>query len=218
MKVPAYFTLILTYMVAGYSLIAWKYHIYLQFGRRGRALLGYLHAAIVLGNIAFFLGLVFLDYRATSSIGRQVLGLGVTTLGILLMFWAAVHLRYAIIAPGEAGLVQEGPYKLVCHPIYLGGSLASFGLSAYAGSPWALLYSCFLVLLLYAVSRVEEKELLARFGSEYESYRKRVAGWNPMLTWRRSWVEAGGPGVQAPHPDPRQPRCLHPGKPPSHSL
>ncbi len=216
MKLPAYFALILAYMVAGYSLIAWKYHNYLRFGRRGRTLLAYLHAAIVLGNIAFFLGLVSLDYRATPSIGRQVLGLGVTNLGIFLMFWAAVHLRHAIFAPGEAGLVREGPFKLVRHPIYLGGSLAAFGLSAYAGSLWAFLYSCFLVLSLYAVSRVEERELLARFGPVYEAYRKRVAGWNPMSTWGRSWVEAEGHVTQAPHSGPRQSRRLRLGKPPAH--
>ena len=71
-----------------------------------------------------------------------------------------------------ARLVERGPYKLVRHPIYLGGMLFLTGFSL-AFSPWALVATAALAVLWGLKSRVEEDFLLARY-PEYASYRERT--------------------------------------------
>ena len=75
--------------------------------------------------------------------------------------------------PGQpAQFVERGPYRIVRHPIYLGGILFVSGFSL-AFSPWALLATAALAVLWGLKSRVEERFLLARY-AEYALYCERT--------------------------------------------
>jgi protein-S-isoprenylcysteine O-methyltransferase Ste14 len=83
---------------------------------------------------------------------------------------------------GTGEMFSGGLYAHVRHPRYAGMFCAVIGAALLAGTP--LLW---IVLLLWwpfalTVIRLEEKELAARFGPGYESYRKRVPAFLPFRT------------------------------------
>jgi protein-S-isoprenylcysteine O-methyltransferase Ste14 len=81
---------------------------------------------------------------------------------------------------GTGEMFSGGLYAHVRHPRYAGMFCAVLGAAFLAGTP--LLW---IVLLLWCpfaliVIRLEEKELAVRFGTGYESYRKRVPAFLPF--------------------------------------
>ena len=74
-------------------------------------------------------------------------------------------------------IVTTGVYSIVRHPQYLGGLLAHVGISFLLSARYSLFSVPFMVLLIYLISRKEERELVREFGKEYEDYKKNV----PML-------------------------------------
>jgi methanethiol S-methyltransferase len=79
--------------------------------------------------------------------------------------------------------VQPGPYKLIRHPLYLGWFCAFWGTPTMTGAHlvFALMTTGYILIAI----RLEERDLVAEHGAEYEAYRQRV----PMLvpgTARRS--------------------------------
>lgn len=75
--------------------------------------------------------------------------------------------------PGEpARFVEHGPYRIVRHPIYLGGILFLTGYSL-AFSPWALAATGALTVLWGLKAGVEERFLRERY-PEYQSYCRRT--------------------------------------------
>jgi protein-S-isoprenylcysteine O-methyltransferase Ste14 len=105
---------------------------------------------------------IFIAVSATSSLGKQ---------------W-----RFNAALNPDHHLVQRGPYSIVRHPIYVSMLLMLLA-TALIVSNW--IASCIaLVFFLIGTEvrvRVEEKLLLSRFGSEYESYRRRVYAYIPGL-------------------------------------
>lgn len=79
----------------------------------------------------------------------------------------------------EHGLVKTGPYARVRHPIYSGALFIALGLGILFGFP--LLVAAFTVLWFNIVIHFEEKELVKKYGSEYEKYKRKV----PKLVLRR---------------------------------
>jgi protein-S-isoprenylcysteine O-methyltransferase Ste14 len=69
-------------------------------------------------------------------------------------------------------MVERGPYRIVRHPIYLGGILFFAGFSL-ALSPWALLATAALGLVWGLKSAVEERYLRDHY-LEYAGYCERV--------------------------------------------
>ena len=74
-------------------------------------------------------------------------------------------------------IATTGVYSIVRHPQYLGGLLAHAGISFLLSAGYSLLLTPLMVVLIYLISRKEEKELAREFGKEYEDYKKKV----PML-------------------------------------
>ena len=72
----------------------------------------------------------------------------------------------------HAELVDRGPYRLLRHPIYVGGFLLFAGLSLVL-SIYGLLLSAVLGAFWIAKARLEERHLLERF-PEYAEYRRRT--------------------------------------------
>lgn len=77
--------------------------------------------------------------------------------------------------PGTDGaLLREGPYARVRHPRYLASFIGILGWSLMANHGAIYLLVALLVPAFGVLVRLEEAELVARYGSDYEAYRRRV--------------------------------------------
>jgi protein-S-isoprenylcysteine O-methyltransferase Ste14 len=81
----------------------------------------------------------------------------------------------------EQTVIRKSVFGVVRHPIYLSEILLYLGflilsLSLVAGVVWLVAFG-----FLHAISRYEERLLLARFGEEYERYKRDVPMWVPRL-------------------------------------
>jgi protein-S-isoprenylcysteine O-methyltransferase Ste14 len=99
-------------------------------------------------------------------------GLGqlITCSGLLLVLWAIVSLgRSFSIAPADRGIVQNGPYRFIRHPMYLGELISLYG--ALTGDPsiWNIILITVLLLTLFL--RMYWEELVV---SDYVSYAVQV--------------------------------------------
>ena len=78
-------------------------------------------------------------------------------------------------------VVTYGLYSKVRHPQYLGGLLAHLGASVLLSSLFSLLITPLMILLIYLVSKKEEKELIKEFGESYETYKNNVPMFIPKV-------------------------------------
>ena len=123
----------------------------------------------------------------TDAIGA--LGGALLLAGLALHFWSN-----ATLARGEAkgavaaAVVIDGPYRYVRNPIYAAAVPLLLGtyLMYAGGSANAMLADLAAAVLVmaffhWAVVRVEEPGLRARYGAAYEEYCRRVPRWIPRL-------------------------------------
>ena len=86
-------------------------------------------------------------------------------------------------------LVVGGLYRYVRNPMYLAVAATIVGQALVLGRPALLLYAAAFGAVVWAFVRgYEEPTLAARFGAEYEAYRRAVPGWWPR---RRPWSPPG---------------------------
>ena len=117
---------------------------------------------------------------ASWFVGPRVtyLGLVPAAIGAALVAWSARELGSSLTPfpkPRAGGkLVETGPYRVVRHPIYIGGVLFAAGLSL-VFSAWGLALTAVLAVFWIAKARLEERHLLRRF-PEYAEYRRRTWG------------------------------------------
>jgi len=79
-------------------------------------------------------------------------------------------------------LIKNGPYRYVRHPYYLCVMLELVGLPLIPNSYYAFLIALFGYIPMVGIRLFfEERELLKKFGEEYEEYRRRVACVIPFL-------------------------------------
>jgi protein-S-isoprenylcysteine O-methyltransferase Ste14 len=86
----------------------------------------------------------------------------------------------ADVVPGHPAttLVTHGPYRVTRNPIYIGFTLAYFGIAILATSVWMLfLLVPLLIILQRGVVKREESYLNAKFGEAYDKYKVRVPRW-----------------------------------------
>lgn len=108
--------------------------------------------------------------------------------GLGLLLWARLTLgrMYFVsstsVAPlyADHHLITTGPFALVRHPMYLGILLTGLGgILIYWTWTFVFVTGNFFGLIFRA--RREEEALAAKFGPEWESYRRRVPAWFPRL-------------------------------------
>lgn len=103
--------------------------------------------------------------------------------GVVLVFGGAALFAASVRALGsgltpfpkprdDGELAEDGPYRVVRHPLYSGGILVFAGISL-ALSPWALPGTVALAATWALKARVEERFLAAHFPA-YAAYRARV--------------------------------------------
>jgi protein-S-isoprenylcysteine O-methyltransferase Ste14 len=114
------------------------------------------------------------------EMGRAVAwsGVGIGALGFALRIWARRVLGQfytrRLVTTAEQRVVQEGPYRLVRHPGYLGSLLVWTGASASSGNLLCLAAVAGLLAVTYGYRiRTEERMLVGALGKPYEDYRRR---------------------------------------------
>lgn len=103
-------------------------------------------------------------------------GLLLVFFGILIRTWAAGTLRKREV------LVQDGPYRFIRHPLYLGSFLLTTGFFVLCGLTLSLILIVIPIFVAYVFAiRHEEKFLAERFGDEWKAYAARVPG---LVPWK----------------------------------
>lgn len=116
---------------------------------------------------------------------RQWWGLGVVIAGVLIRTWGAGYLQK------DKTMAAQGPYLLVRHPLYLGSCLLAAGL-VIAINHWTavLIIGGVTFITYWHTIRHEEKNLLARFGTSYATYRREVGPLWPKRKGLKKFVRS----------------------------
>lgn len=137
--------------------------------------------AIILGSI------IAGNLAALSNVGPKLLpglpwrwfGAGLFAFGTALRWWAIVHLgrffSVDVAISSDHQVVDTGPYRVVRHPSYTGLLLQCAGLGVVLGT--VLSFLIILVPTFFVLChriQVEERVLLANFGSGYAAYSRRT--------------------------------------------
>ncbi len=136
-------------------------------------------------GIAFGAGIILPPVLDLLSIGVYQIGfaaglvaLGAMILGLALRVWAArtlgaYYTRTLLTSEGQK-LVEDGPYKAVRHPGYLGATVMWSGFGVLSGNEILAIFlpAMFLIVYLYRIS-LEEKMLVSELGERYVEYQKR---------------------------------------------
>lgn len=103
--------------------------------------------------------------------------------GLAFTWWARLTLgdlwSSTVQRKDDHRLIEEGPYRLVRHPIYTGLILALGSFAAQLATPASLAGAAALAFSFWVKARLEERFLSAQLGeAAYADYRRRT----PMLT------------------------------------
>ena len=96
--------------------------------------------------------------------------------GLLLIVvgWRKIHLS-------KGKLVNDGIYRYIRHPQYLGFLLLTLGMNVQYTTGLTLLMWPLLIVLYYRLARIEEKEVEEKFGEEYRQYKQKTPMFFPRL-------------------------------------
>ena len=113
------------------------------------------------------------------------IGVGIVAVRIWLKWWAMFTLgeywSVQIEVRESHKLVKEGPYRYLRHPAYLSNLMEYLGVSLIANAYYTLIGVLVIYLPLNLIRLyLEEKELIRKFGEEYEDYRKKVPALLPI--------------------------------------
>jgi protein-S-isoprenylcysteine O-methyltransferase Ste14 len=109
---------------------------------------------------------------------------------IILKVWAVKTLgkfwSIQIEIREDQKLIKEGPYKYVRHPSYLSTMIEVTAGPLIFNSYYTILF-VWLVYIPFLITRIylEEKELLKKFGKEYEEYRRSVPLLLPIKIFKK---------------------------------
>jgi protein-S-isoprenylcysteine O-methyltransferase Ste14 len=111
--------------------------------------------------VCFFLA-ALLSWTATRALGRQ------------LRFDAAIGSHHE--------LVQNGPYRVVRHPVYCSMLCLVWGIGFVATPPWLFVVATIIYLAGTEIRvRIEDRLLAERFGTTFVGYRSTTRAYLPFL-------------------------------------
>lgn len=132
--------------------------------------------------LGFILAVVFIVFSKPTPLTLAVGGV-VAFVGLAIRAWASGHIQKAKV------LATSGPYGYTRNPLYLGSFLLGVGFTVAAGVWWLALIFIALYLGIYLpVMRVEEDDITAIFGPEFDDYRRHVPLFLPRF---RVWQDTG---------------------------
>jgi protein-S-isoprenylcysteine O-methyltransferase Ste14 len=146
-------------------------------------------AAFVVGLIAFLINPSSMAWGAMHLPGwARWMGVPIGIAGGVLLAWTfhtlGHNLTDTVVTRRNATLVTGGPYRWVRHPFYVSFLVAVLANTLVADSWYLGLTGAATFLSMHARTRIEERNLIARFGREYEEYMKRTGRFLPRLTSR----------------------------------
>jgi protein-S-isoprenylcysteine O-methyltransferase Ste14 len=125
------------------------------------------------------------DRWLSPAIFADRIGLLVVWIGVAFASWARLSLgdnwSSEVAIRREHGLIGRGPYSVVRHPIYAGLLVAMCGTALVQGEVRGLLAIALAIVAWGWKSRQEERLLTARFGDDYERYRRSVKAFIPYV-------------------------------------
>jgi len=132
-----------------------------------------------------YLLLIFGSVREYFLISRTInlwissIGVGIVAVRIWLKWWAMLTLgeywSVQIEIRESHKLIKDGPYRYLRHPAYLSNLMEYLGVPLIANAYYTLIGVLLIYLPLNLIRlHLEEKELIRKFGEEYEDYRKKV--------------------------------------------
>ena len=77
----------------------------------------------------------------------------------------------------DSALIETGPFKIIRHPRYLMVVISTIGWTVVTNYSGAYITAAVFFVCLFVIIKLEERELISRFGDAYRAYQKRV----PML-------------------------------------
>jgi protein-S-isoprenylcysteine O-methyltransferase Ste14 len=78
-------------------------------------------------------------------------------------------------------LVKSGVYRYIRHPLYLSVFLFGIGVMCKDPRQVQLILGVVLLVAVYFTARIEEKEMIAKFGDEYRTYMKETKMFIPFI-------------------------------------
>jgi len=83
--------------------------------------------------------------------------------------------------PSAGSLLSEGIYSRIRHPRYVSVFFGGLAVALFANYLASWLLMVLLIPVIYLLAIIEERELLDRFGDEYQRYLERVPRFVPFL-------------------------------------
>jgi protein-S-isoprenylcysteine O-methyltransferase Ste14 len=146
---------------------------------------------------AFWLGLIawIIDPRwmAWSEVPLPVwlrwIGVGLVATAGGLLVWTfqclGKNLTDTVVTRRQHTLVVHGPYRWIRHPFYDSAALLMVATSLIAANWFLFIAGVVVVCLLILRTRIEEDNLVARFGDSYRTYMTRTGRFLPRTTVNR---------------------------------
>ena len=143
----------------------------------------------LIGMAGIFAFLINPRWMAWSSVPLPVwarwIGVGLGVLTAALLTWTfrnlGTNITDTVITRLKHRLVTSGPYRLVRHPFYVSFLLGVIANSLVMANWFVLAFGLTAFVLLAIRSRIEEENLLARFGDDYRRYRERTGAFFPRF-------------------------------------
>jgi protein-S-isoprenylcysteine O-methyltransferase Ste14 len=112
-------------------------------------------------------------------------GVGVIAMGCALLVWTfrslGSNLTDTVVTRQKHTLVSHGPYRWIRHPLYDAAALITVAISLIAANWFLFLTGVVLMALLIVRTRIEEANLVTRFGDPYRTYMERTGRFLPRL-------------------------------------
>jgi protein-S-isoprenylcysteine O-methyltransferase Ste14 len=149
------------------------------------ALRNFLFTVVIPGSGGVYVPWLILTHNGASPTPVAWPAAAVIAIGVLLYLWCLWV--FAAVGRGTPGpwdpprrFVAVGPYRWVRNPIYLAGMVIVLGEAWLFESAALLLYAVGVAVAFHLlVVAYEEPRLRARFGEQYEAYRRAVSRWVP---------------------------------------
>lgn len=87
---------------------------------------------------------------------------------------------------GDAKLTTTAIYNFIRHPRYLEFVLEVLGIAVLSGLIVNFIILAYFFLAIFLAARLEERELIGRFGDEYLKYKNRTGGFLPKMVKKKT--------------------------------
>ena len=145
-----------------------------------------LGAVFWLAVFAWMINPAWMAWSAVSlPIGARWAGVGFLLAGSLLLVWTfrslGKNLTDTVVTRQQHTLVVHGPYRWIRHPLYSSAALLIVALSLIAANWFFFAAGAALLCVLIIRTRIEEENLVARFGDSYRNYMSRTGRFVPKI-------------------------------------